>query len=336
MPVLSDTSIKTYLAKQELVVEGDDARAEHCAYEFTAAKLYFGGAEGTTNHAIVFERGSNQSAIIDPGVLVWIRSRETVKMPADKVGLWIQTNTLSRKGLLLLNMSLVEPGYEGFLTAAFVNFGRTRVAINSETKIAKLMFLELDQAAGSLVPSMDQHTYDANTESIALLAPRTFLRVEDFLPDLGRAEREAAEQISKAANEANNEINTNLENQKKHTRESISQAVEADIKKFIWKALGGFGFGAFAFCVAFGFLYSRFFPAVIKDWDARADVATDRALQANSVLSDIQNLRTEIDARKHTDDLDAIIERLDALERRIAEIAVPNHIPPGDPISADE
>jgi deoxycytidine triphosphate deaminase len=49
--------------------------------------------------------------------MVWIRTRDKVKIPNDMVGFWWQTNTLSRQGLMLVNMSMVEPGYEETLLA---------------------------------------------------------------------------------------------------------------------------------------------------------------------------------------------------------------------------
>jgi deoxycytidine triphosphate deaminase len=320
--VLSDKTIKASLgSEQPLVVDGDLGRAEHCSYEFTAGKLYFGGVgiDEKVVSPVLFDGADSKSALVKPGALVWVRSRELVKMPANRVGLWIQTNTLSRKGLLLLNMSLVEPGYEGFLTAAFVNFGRSPVVINAETKIAKLMFLELDGAAESLVQSRGVVPYDAAIEEIAVVAPSTFLRVEDFLPNLEKAELDAAKSIEKVAADAKGELEKELDRQKKDAHSSIVQAVEADFKKFLWKVLGGFGVGALAFVMAFGFLYSKFFPGVIKDWDTRADEAANRALETKSIFSDVQDLRRELDSRERSEDLDTLAKRLDAIERRLSE-----------------
>jgi len=148
MTVLSDKTIKERIAKSELVPKGNPSSATHCSYEFTAAQMLRGGAPRALP---ISKRGT----VIKPAQLVWITACEEISVPSDMVGLWIETQTFGREGLLLLNISLIEPGYKGPLSAVLVNFGKKPVPIFPHTKIAKVIFLSLDDDADKEVEGCD-------------------------------------------------------------------------------------------------------------------------------------------------------------------------------------
>lgn len=231
MSVLSDATIRDRLSS--LVPNGQKCDAKHCAYEFTAAKVFKGSA---VSPLVV----SNETpVIIEPTELVWVRAKEEINVPANCVGMWVQTQTLSRKGLLLLNQSLVEPGYSGPLHAVFVNFGRTKVAINSVTKIAKVMFFELDKAAETLV-SFDTSAYDSSILEISANAPDSFLQLSSLVPSLkaeadvrlralqtearllqGEIAAGAKENLTAAFDKRKDELRTEIDTQKSQMNDHI-------------------------------------------------------------------------------------------------------------------
>ncbi len=177
MAVLSDKTLRERIANNELILDGRPERATHCSYEFTAAKIIFGGSSE-------FRTISESGETVSPARLVWVRARETISVPPNMVGLWIQTQSLSRQGVLLLNISLVEPGYKGYLTAVLVNFGKKDVVIGPTTTIAKVVFLALDDHAIDEVKPSDSESYDGLILEMAANAPASFLRLESFLPQL--------------------------------------------------------------------------------------------------------------------------------------------------------
>ena len=70
---------------------------------------------------------------------------------------------LSRQGVLLLNISLVEPGYEGYLTTVLVNFGNKNVVISPTTTIAKVaFFIPSSTTFGYISPSTPQNCSERN------------------------------------------------------------------------------------------------------------------------------------------------------------------------------
>lgn len=130
MTVFSDNTI---LAKfDQLINDGDSSRVRGCAYSFVAGKIFPSPHSDEPAHKDVLDWTTQVVGAwpgeevyeICPGELVSMRTREAVRMPADVCGIWNQTDGLSRKGLMLVNLSAVPPGYEGHLTCTFVNFGK--------------------------------------------------------------------------------------------------------------------------------------------------------------------------------------------------------------------
>jgi deoxycytidine triphosphate deaminase len=111
--VLSDLEIRRCIAAGNLVPGGDTACISECSYSFRPGRGFIAGDD---TDPVEFQTAVGPTRLtVHPGKMVWIRTRDKVKFPNDMVGFWWQTNTLSRQGLMLVNMSMVEPGYEGDL-----------------------------------------------------------------------------------------------------------------------------------------------------------------------------------------------------------------------------
>ncbi len=185
MTVFCDSTI---LAKfDELIRNGDSRRTKGCAYSFVAGKIFPSpqpnsliqkGIIDWTIHAEKEWPGEEVYEVC-PGELVTLRTREIVNMPIDVCGIWNQTDALSRKGLLLVNISTVPPGYQGHLTCTFVNFGMSRVRIQPGTRVAKLMFLSLDCATSSPSKPWETQVYDSSMSAMASEFPATFLGISE-------------------------------------------------------------------------------------------------------------------------------------------------------------
>ena len=227
MSVLSDTTIRKLIEQNKLVLNGEQAFAKHCAYEFRAGRIVYGGivppAQQVT--AIDLTSSASQTAIIPPSGVAWVRSREQVQIPSNIVGVWIQTNSLSRRGLLLLNSTLVEPGYEGHLSAHFVNLGSSPVSLSSSSTIAKLVFVQLDANATELVDSSQFTGYDAMIDGLAAQSSRSFLRIGELVPDLSKAAEssiaEAQQQIKSLTAHSIDEMKESLTDLKKETFQKV-------------------------------------------------------------------------------------------------------------------
>jgi len=228
MSVLSDTTIRRLIAQNKLILNGDPARALHCSYEFKAGRIVYGGITPPSQQVTAIDLCSTpaQTAIIQPSGVAWVRSHEQVQIPANMVGMWIQTNSLSRSGLLLLNSTLVEPGYEGYLSAHFVNLGTSPVSLSATTTIAKLVFAELDAAAAVLLDSKPFKNYDALIDGLAAQSNRSFLRIGELVPDLSKAADSsvvaARSQIKSITEKSLEQTKSDLENLTKKTFRKVA------------------------------------------------------------------------------------------------------------------
>ncbi|MGB6487321.1 MAG: hypothetical protein WBE91_10600 [Steroidobacteraceae bacterium] len=220
MTVLSETAIRARFGS--LLIGGDPSRIGPSVYYFVPGKIFPSGLDENGNAqppvdwtAKPVEDWPGETAyVVNPGTLVSLRTREFVKMPSDLCGLWYQTDSLSRYGLLLVNMSIVPPGYEGPLTCTFVNFGKDSVAIKPPMPVSKLLFLPLDTATSRNPRQTKEREYDSSLAEMARRSPVSFLRISD------RA-KELREQI---ANQMDDEM--------KQARETLNGIVKENSDKF--------------------------------------------------------------------------------------------------------
>lgn len=289
MAVLSDKTIKERIAENKLIPGGDPDRATHCSYEFTAASILRGGspkAEQVT-----------ESVVIEPAQLVWIRAREEISIPPNMVGLWIQTQKLARDGLLLLNISLIEPGYKGPLSAVLVNFGKEPVPISPRTKIAKVMFLPLDGDAANLVEGCGSEEYNDHLAKMALAGPTTFLQLQafDLKADdiLDNMKKRMKAEVSSLAAQA---------------KDQLGKALKGDIRiaflKWGGPVLGGLVLG----CAIVWLMISSYLPRLSEygkfDELARRAAMTQQAETITGLNTQFELQKAEIEAlKKQFDDL---------------------------------
>jgi deoxycytidine triphosphate deaminase len=245
MTALSDRTIRERIERNELVIGGEPVRAKHCAYEFRAGRVVYGGTTPEhTVRSIDLTRPDSGTAVIAPTAVVWIRSREQVRIPGDMVGMWIQTNSLSRRGLLLLNSTLVEPGYEGYLSAHLVNLGSQPVLVGPNDTIAKLLFLGLDGTATDLVSPAKYADYDPYLDSLAAASTTSFLRISELVPDIKL-------QIDNVLNEETRRGLQRFENELNQAVESARKKI-LDVERQTFTRIGG-GF-VLGFSLALAFL----------------------------------------------------------------------------------
>jgi len=192
MAILSDSEIQQRITDGGLIAGGDMTRASQCSYSFVAGVAFHPGrADAPINFP--------GEAIVKPGEMIWIRTLETVKMPDGLVGFWWQTNGLSRQGLMLVNMSMIEPGYEGDLACLFVNFGKSAIPINKETVIAKMVFSEVvGRVLSPIAYRSTRQAYDADLRALTINQPPSFLQISELAANVEAARASALQAIKDA------------------------------------------------------------------------------------------------------------------------------------------
>jgi len=307
MTVLSDQTIREEMEAGRLIINGDPANAMHCTYEFKAARVTYGGGspDGRTARVVDLKSGAHETATLAPGGVAWIRSHAEVEMPRGMVGLWIQTNSLSRKGMLLLNSTLIEPGYRGRLTAYFVNFGSEKVTVSARDTIAKIIFLKLDSDALEVIPAAKYQDYDAQVERWAAKSHDSVFRIDDFVErSLGRLKVEAEAELKGLVSQVEIDAKVRIADIEKNS--GLKYAVR----------VGGGAVAGLLLGLIVNIYISKFWaiPEVAKR-QHELDGALPRAVKQHTESDDYQS------------DLARLVER--EVERRLAEVGARANVPNG-------
>lgn len=81
---------------------------------------------------------------VRPNDFILLSSLERIRLPYDLVGYVRDKSTLARRGLALQN-TVLEPGWEGYITLELSNHGADDVRIEEGMPIGQVMFELLDQ-----------------------------------------------------------------------------------------------------------------------------------------------------------------------------------------------
>lgn len=307
MAVLSDTEILAHMANGLLVLNGDTARATECSYSFVSGSAFI---PGEATGPIVFPGPvGNSEVTVKPGQMIWIRTYERVKIPENFVGFWWQTNSLSRKGLMLVNMSMVEPGYEGDLACLFVNFAKSTVVISATTPIAKMVFMPLQGVVDTPFSGLvSRQRYDDSLRQLAIDQPKSFLQIAELSTELGDAKNLALRDIEREAQAATAQIRSDAAAARTDAVADFKKDIPAAIRNSFALALGAFLVLSLA-TVAVEYWKGELFP----------DVKTIARSEADNVLKE----RIMIQGETKSSDVEAILERLSVIDERLKSVEKP-------------
>ncbi|MEJ6397246.1 dCTP deaminase domain-containing protein [Yoonia sp. 208BN28-4] len=79
---------------------------------------------------------------VEPGAMVAVRTLERVALPSSVTGLATLVTSLTHEGLLCLNVGVIDPGYDGHLSAFLVNFSRRPRKLSLNDRLFRVLFFE--------------------------------------------------------------------------------------------------------------------------------------------------------------------------------------------------
>jgi deoxycytidine triphosphate deaminase len=130
---------------------------------------------------------------IRPSETLVVMTRECLNLPEDLMGQYGQLNSLARHGLLLINASIIEPGYQGPLSCFLVNFSRETVHLYPNEPVAKIHFQRISQSSppSKVLPLIIQpERYQRDLAKSAQQYPISFM-------DIGGVEERVTERVTK-------------------------------------------------------------------------------------------------------------------------------------------
>lgn len=117
---------------------------------------------------------------LPPGGTVRVVSRELLKLPNEITGHALLKNELCRKGVLAINIGVIDPGFEGPLSSILINFGREDFVVKRGAPFLRISFHRCPmspKATRSAKYNRDQYVSNVRDEVAAYMAP-TFLNLD--------------------------------------------------------------------------------------------------------------------------------------------------------------
>jgi len=190
--ILSDGEIKKRVASEKLLEFHDPDRIRYCGCELT-----LGTVVAPSTGAILSPMGESRNwlrnvlrnwlrdvrtaskcCVIAPSETMILVTREKLNMPKDLCATYGQLNRLANVGLMILNTSIVEPGYSGPLSCVLVNFSSQKRALSPGDSIAKLNFHTVEGTPDKLyTQKFDHPAYEQLVSKNSINLPKSLLDI---------------------------------------------------------------------------------------------------------------------------------------------------------------
>jgi dUTPase len=118
---------------------------------------------------------------VPSGGTVRVVSKESLKMPKDITGHALLKNELCRKGVLAINIGVIDPGFEGPISSILINFGRGDFIVKQGDPFLRISFHRCPvspKADKSSKYTREQYISNVRNEVAAYMAT-TFLNMEE-------------------------------------------------------------------------------------------------------------------------------------------------------------
>lgn len=135
--VLNNDEIKDLCENQSLLDRYDPFCIQNCSYTIRIDELICpqtGKIITPTNEDPFHLKTSN---------IILFQSEETIDLPHNLTASFSALYSVSSKGILLINASMIEPSYKGKLSGILLNFSSQDFLLYPKQEIAKIVFYKL-------------------------------------------------------------------------------------------------------------------------------------------------------------------------------------------------
>ncbi|HEY1580485.1 MAG TPA: hypothetical protein VGF82_25770 [Terracidiphilus sp.] len=117
---------------------------------------------------------------LPPGGTVRVVSKESLKLPNNITGHALLKNELCRKGVLALNIGVIDPGFQGPISSTLINFGRGDFAVKQGDPFLRISFHRCPPSSkADKSAKYDRKDYISRVkDEVAAYMTPTFLNVE--------------------------------------------------------------------------------------------------------------------------------------------------------------
>lgn len=115
--------------------------------------------------------------------MVWVVSNEKFVLPNDITGLATLRTTWTHNGILALNVGIVDPGWNGHLATALVNFSNTNFEIERGEAFLRVLFISHTKTNAKNI-IIDRKAYLDQIRDKSSKIPSTFLDLKSLADEV--------------------------------------------------------------------------------------------------------------------------------------------------------
>jgi dUTPase len=176
--LLSGEEIKN----EGLVVNPSDAMFRASTYDLSIGAIVPGGKRPLALEA-------NGEYRLAPGGTVRVVARESLNLPDGITGHALPRNTLCTRGVLAINIGVVDPGFRGPISSTLINFGAADFIVKPGESFLRVSFHRCPKSPKSaLAKKWDRDDYVEEARlQVAAYSAATFLNLEETVKQAGAA-----------------------------------------------------------------------------------------------------------------------------------------------------
>jgi deoxycytidine triphosphate deaminase len=129
---------------------------------------------------------SVDGVIIPPQGMVEVISQERVQLPDNIAGYATVKTGLCEKGILAINIGIIDPLYNGLISSTLINFGKSEFNLKQGEAFLRLTFFEYTPSEKVAKPALktDQAYMNDKEAKVLQHLSRTFLNLDQTIKDL--------------------------------------------------------------------------------------------------------------------------------------------------------
>ena len=206
--MLGNTTIRNFVQQSNLIENFNEECLRNSSYRLRVGKLIKPGGTNVLDfdeqvksqgwvgkfwkkiaESIPLDKANKGFRIVNdryelkPNELIIFQTREKIRMPLNLSASYAALDSIAKQGILLINASLVEPGYEGYLSGVLLNFSSRNFFISPNMEIVKISFCEV---TGEVQDKLHERI-DDYTEQLQIKAQnytKTFLDIDRIEKDV--------------------------------------------------------------------------------------------------------------------------------------------------------
>jgi hypothetical protein len=127
---------------------------------------------------------TSNSFSLPPRGLVWVVSKERFNLPLNITGLATLKTAWTRNGVLALTVGVVDPGWDGPLAIAVVNFSKNTFTIKKGDPFFRLLFMQHQLGTGNVKSQTTEEYIDEIQRHSNATFSETFLTLDTLTSEI--------------------------------------------------------------------------------------------------------------------------------------------------------